>query len=175
MKAPLSRSLDRFFQNLICNGSRGSQSLFPSPEARYSLATAAQLAEISIIFWMMYPLGGLFLRLRMRSYRASAALGQPASSCAAIRTCPAWCMQVGGVLVVNPGSIGMAAYTDDGAVPHAIETGTPHARYAVMTRELGNTWSVDLRAVVYSWHRAAQQAATNGRLAVARWTSTGRA
>jgi predicted phosphodiesterase len=84
-------------------------------------------------------------------------------------------VQVGGVLVVNPGSIGMPAYTDDGAVPYIIETDTPHARYAVITRGPGNTWSVELRAVVYDWHRAAQQATTNGRLAVARWTSTGRA
>jgi hypothetical protein len=84
-------------------------------------------------------------------------------------------VQVGGVLVVNPGSIGMPAYADDGAVPHTIETGTPHARYAVITNGPGKTWSVDLRAVVYDWHRAAEQAATNGRLAVARWTSTGRA
>lgn len=44
-------------------------------------------------------------------------------------------VQVGDVTVVNPGSIGMPAYTDDSPVPHAIETGTPHARYAVVTRE----------------------------------------
>jgi predicted phosphodiesterase len=84
-------------------------------------------------------------------------------------------VQVGGVLIVNPGSIGMPAYTDDGAVPHAIETGTPHARYAVITRAPGSTWSVELRAIAYDWHQAAQQAATNDRLTVARWTSTGRA
>ncbi len=36
--------------------------------------------------------------------------------------------QLGGVLVVNPGSVGMPAYTDDNPMPHAIESGTPHAR-----------------------------------------------
>ena len=81
----------------------------------------------------------------------------------------------GGVLVVNPGSIGMPAYTDDGAPPHAIETGAPHARYAVVTRGPGDAWSAELRAVAYDWDRAARQAAANGRPAVARWTATGRA
>ncbi len=83
-------------------------------------------------------------------------------------------VQVGSVLVVNPGSIGMPAYTDDGSVPHAIETGLPHARYAVVTRGMDGTWSAELRAVAYDWNRAARQAETNGRPAVARWTATGR-
>jgi predicted phosphodiesterase len=83
-------------------------------------------------------------------------------------------VQIGAVTVVNPGSIGMPAYSDDNPVPHAIETGAPHARYAVATRGPGGTWSVDLRAVVYDWDRAAQQAQENGKPGVARWTSTGR-
>lgn len=84
-------------------------------------------------------------------------------------------VQVGPVLVVNPGSVGMPAYTDDGAVPHAIETGSPHARYAVATRGRGGVWSAELRAVAYDWDRATRQAAANGRPGVARWTATGRA
>ena len=84
-------------------------------------------------------------------------------------------VQIGPVLVVNPGSVGMPAYTDDGAVPHVIETGAPHARYAVVTRGPGGTWSAELRAVAYDWGRAARQAADNDRAAVARWTATGRA
>ena len=83
-------------------------------------------------------------------------------------------VQVGDMTVVNPGSIGMPAYTDDNPVPHAIETGAPHARYAVVTREPGGAWSADLRAVTYDWERAAQQAQMNGKLGVARWTMTGR-
>ncbi len=82
--------------------------------------------------------------------------------------------QLGGVLVVNPGSVGMPAYTDDTPVPHAIESGTPHARYAVLTRGPGGAWSAELRAVAYNWDQAAQQAMANGRPAVARWTATGR-
>lgn len=84
-------------------------------------------------------------------------------------------VRVGEVTAVNPGSIGMPAYTDESPVPHAIETGTPHARYAVITRKPNGAWSVDLRAIVYDWDRAAQQALTNGKASVARWTATGRA
>ena len=83
-------------------------------------------------------------------------------------------VQVGDVTVVNPGSIGMPAYTDESPVPHAIETGAPHARYAVVTRKPGGAWSAELRAVAYDWDRAAQQAQMNGKPSVARWTATGR-
>ena len=84
-------------------------------------------------------------------------------------------VQLGRVLVVNPGSIGMPAYTDDGVFPHVIETGAPHARYAVVTRRPGGIWSAELRAVAYNWDEAARQAAANGRHRVAHWTATGRA
>ena len=69
----------------------------------------------------------------------------------------------------------MPAYTDDNPVPHAMESGTPHARYAVLTRGPGGVWSAELRAVAYDWDQAAQQAMANGRPAVAQWTATGRA
>ena len=83
-------------------------------------------------------------------------------------------VQVGAVTVVNPGSIGMPAYTDNNPVPHAIETGSPHARYAVATLWPGGMWSVDLRTVIYDWDRAAQQAQNNGKPDVAHWTLSGR-
>lgn len=53
-----------------------------------------------------------------------------------------------GRLVVNPGSVGCPAYDDDEPVPHKVETGSPHARYAVL--EYGpDGWRVDLRLVAY--------------------------
>lgn len=84
-------------------------------------------------------------------------------------------VQVGDVLVVNPGSVGMPAYTDDHPVQHAMETGTPHARFAVITRCSSGQWSAELLAVAYDWGRAAQQALANGRPTVAHSTATGRA
>ncbi|WP_439595669.1 metallophosphoesterase family protein [Falsiroseomonas sp.] len=83
-------------------------------------------------------------------------------------------VRLGEVTIVNPGSIGMPAYEDDNPVPHAIETGTPHARYAVATRRADGAWSVDLRAVAYDWEEAARRAEAHGRPQVAHWTRTGR-
>lgn len=79
----------------------------------------------------------------------------------------------GGVLVVNPGSIGMPAYSDDTPVPHAMEAGSPHARYATLTRSAAG-WAAELHAVPYDWDAAAQQAERHGRPEVAHAARTGR-
>jgi len=67
-----------------------------------------------------------------------------------------------GRLVVNPGSVGLQAYEDDNPFPHRMETGSPHARYAVAS-QTGTGWAVDFRAVRYDWNSAADMAMTNGR------------
>jgi predicted phosphodiesterase len=79
-----------------------------------------------------------------------------------------------GRLVVNPGSVGMQAYTDDNPAPHAIENPTPHARYAVLTRET-SSWRVEHLQIDYDWDFAARVAAGNGRDDVAEWLRTGKA
>jgi predicted phosphodiesterase len=38
----------------------------------------------------------------------------------------------GGQLIVNPGSVGLPAYSDDHPVPHVVETGSPDARYTII-------------------------------------------
>ncbi|MDB5929759.1 MAG: metallophosphoesterase [Polaromonas sp.] len=70
--------------------------------------------------------------------------------------------QSGGVLVVNPGSVGLPAYDDDHPHPHVIENGAPHARYAVMEKT-AQGWRVDLRAVPYDHLAQAAVAARHGR------------
>lgn len=78
-----------------------------------------------------------------------------------------------GRLIVNPGSVGVQAYSDEEPVPHRVETGTPHARYALVT--LGPEHiAVDLIAVPYDWEAAARTAEANGRPDWARALSTGR-
>lgn len=77
----------------------------------------------------------------------------------------------GSVTVVNPGSVGLPAYTDDDP-PHVMASGSPHARYAVVTRS-GDGWETDLLAVEYDWAVAAETARKNGRDDWARWLSTG--
>jgi predicted phosphodiesterase len=68
----------------------------------------------------------------------------------------------GQVLIINPGSVGLPAYEDDGPRPHVIETGSPHARYAMLELD-HETWAVDLIAVEYDYERAAEQARRNHR------------
>jgi predicted phosphodiesterase len=86
-----------------------------------------------------------------------------------------WTMLLpGGRTVVNPGSVGLPAYSDDLPHPHVMETGTPHARYSVITR-MERGWSVSDRAVPYDWESAADAAVRNGRLDWAEWLRTGRA
>jgi putative phosphoesterase len=79
-----------------------------------------------------------------------------------------------GKLLVNPGSVGLPAYTEASPYPHAMEAGSPHARYAILTRS-GDTWKVEHRAVVYDWEAAARLAESNGRPDWAAWLRTGRA
>ena len=78
-----------------------------------------------------------------------------------------------GRLIVNPGSVGLPAYDDDRPFPHVVESGTPHARYAVITRAEGR-WSVELIMVDYDWETAARDAAAHGRPDWAQALRTGR-
>lgn len=68
-----------------------------------------------------------------------------------------------GRLVVNPGSVGLQAYADERPHPHVIETGRPHARYAIVERRPGDRWDAELLAVGYDWEPAAAMAAAHGR------------
>ena len=68
----------------------------------------------------------------------------------------------GGLLIVNPGSVGCPAYADPTSPAHVSETGSPHARYALLTRHAGR-WAVDQVAIEYDWEAAAARAAASGR------------
>ena len=79
-----------------------------------------------------------------------------------------------GRVIVNPGSVGLPAYTDIEPVTHSMEVGAPHARYAVLERrKAAEPWQVTFRAVVYDWNAAAERAAAKGREDWARWIRTG--
>ncbi len=67
----------------------------------------------------------------------------------------------GGAWVVNPGSIGLQAYHDDAPV-HYVETGSPHARFAVIDWAR-KTPRVDFITVEYDWEAAAKEAAQANR------------
>lgn len=78
-----------------------------------------------------------------------------------------------GRLVVNPGSVGLQAYTDDDPHDHVVQTGSPHARYAILS-DGEDGWQVEFVAVEYDWSVAAETADQNGRPDWAEWLRTGR-
>lgn len=68
----------------------------------------------------------------------------------------------GNMLIVNAGSVGLPAFDDELPEHHVVETGSPHARYAVL--ELRNDcWAAAIVAVAYEYEKAAEQARNNGR------------
>jgi len=67
-----------------------------------------------------------------------------------------------GQVIVNPGSVGIQAYDGHHPIPHRVEVGSPHARYAMIERTV-NGWIADLIAVPYDWEAAAEVAARSGR------------
>jgi predicted phosphodiesterase len=81
----------------------------------------------------------------------------------------------GGLMIINPGSVGCPAYVDPTPpTPHISETGSPHARYALLTKEAGaSRWQVNFIAVAYDWDRASAQAASNDRPQWAHALATG--
>lgn len=79
-----------------------------------------------------------------------------------------------GQLVVNPGSVGIPAYDEDAPYPHVMEAGSPHARYAILTRSAAG-WSVEQIALAYRWDLPAAAALARGRPDRAEWIATGRA
>jgi putative phosphoesterase len=79
-----------------------------------------------------------------------------------------------GPLMVNPGSVGWPAYDHNVPHPHVMQTGSPHARYAVLHKQKTG-WAVEHIALPYNWHAAAAAARRLKRPDRARWIETGRA
>jgi predicted phosphodiesterase len=77
-----------------------------------------------------------------------------------------------GRLAVNPGSVGLQAYSDDVPQPHRVEVGTPQARYALLVRTVQG-WAAESILIKYDFQAAAEQARMNGRPEWARALLTG--
>lgn len=80
--------------------------------------------------------------------------------------------RAGGQLIVNPGSVGLPAFSTDRPAPHAVQNGSPDARYAIAERSAG-FWSAQLIAVPYDFAPMAALAERGGRPDWARALSTG--
>ena len=82
-------------------------------------------------------------------------------------------VQCGATCIVNPGSVGLQAYADDRPLPHRMEVGSPHARYAVVERTPAG-WAVTQHALPYDWQAQSRVAAGRGRADWAYALATGR-
>ena len=78
-----------------------------------------------------------------------------------------------GQIILNPGSVGLPAYSDDEPIPHSMETYSPHASYAILTRTVAG-WDVAFQRVAYDFEKASQAAAARGRQDWAKGIGTGR-
>jgi predicted phosphodiesterase len=78
----------------------------------------------------------------------------------------------GGPQIVNPGSIGLPAYDGIHPWPHFMETGSPHARYALLDRE-GSRWRIAFIAIEYDWLAASEEARRANRADWAQALATG--
>jgi len=62
---------------------------------------------------------------------------------------------------LNPGSVGLPAYLGNGEYRFAMESMTPHAKYAIITVD-SNDINIDQVNCTYDWNEAAKTAKENG-------------
>jgi putative phosphoesterase len=78
-----------------------------------------------------------------------------------------------GQMIVNPGSVGLPAYSDEAPTPHAMETYSPDASYAILEKTAAG-WDVTFRRVPYDTTEAARAATEQERDDWAYQLTTGR-
>ncbi len=64
-------------------------------------------------------------------------------------------------IILNPGSVGLPAYLGTGEHRFAMESMTPHAKYAIVTTD-GDDISIEQVLCAYDWHQASEAARKNG-------------
>ena len=84
-------------------------------------------------------------------------------------------MSLDGRLLINPGAVGLPAYDATSTALHYMETGSPHARFAVVTRSgtSDHNWEVQFHAIEYEWDAASEIATAGERGDWARALATG--
>ncbi|KAA3613797.1 MAG: metallophosphoesterase [Calditrichaeota bacterium] len=78
-----------------------------------------------------------------------------------------------GQLIVNPGSVGLPAYSDDFPVKHSMENFSPHAAYAIIEKNKSG-WTVQHMKIPYDHEKAAGCAKMRHRDDWAHFLTTGR-
>jgi len=64
-------------------------------------------------------------------------------------------------VILNPGSVGLPAYLGNGQHRFAMESMTPHAKYAIVHTD-GYTVNIEQVLVGYDWNKASEMARANG-------------
>jgi len=78
-----------------------------------------------------------------------------------------------GRIIMNPGSVGLQAYTDDNPVRYFVQNGSPYARYSILKKR-DERWIIKKVELYYDWKTASRTALRNGRLDWADWLTTGK-
>lgn len=85
------------------------------------------------------------------------------------------CVQLStGQMIINPGSVGFQAYTDDEPFKHSMENFSPKASYAILEQSESTQWNVAFLKVNYNLGRAVEAAKKQNRDDWVHFLSTGR-
>jgi len=76
-------------------------------------------------------------------------------------------------IILNPGSVGLPAYLGNGIYRFAMESMTPHAKYAIITVD-DEAISIEQCNIAYDWNAASQQAKAHGNENAAKFLLYGR-
>jgi len=76
-------------------------------------------------------------------------------------------------IILNPGSVGLPAYLGNGEHRFAMESMTPHAKYAIVHAD-GDQINIEQVLCTYDWHKASEAALKNGNAKWAKYLLYGR-
>jgi len=76
-------------------------------------------------------------------------------------------------IILNPGSVGLPAYLGNGEHRFAMESNTPHAKYAIVSAD-GDGINIEQVLCDYDWNAASEAAKQNGNPDVAKFLLYGR-
>ena len=138
-----------------------------------SLGPGSGLARYRSERYSTDPKSGVWLRNTREIEASISAIVQPVILCGHSHV-PRTVALPQGKLIINPGSVGLPAYTMETPIPYAMESGSPHARYALL-RRMQNGWQVEHIQVPYPSEQAAAAARSNQRPDWAQWLAAGRA
>lgn len=79
-----------------------------------------------------------------------------------------------GQIVINPGSVGLQAYTDEEPVLHSMQNFTPQASYVILQKTDNQAWDIEFCRVDYDVCSAVECAKSNSRLDWVHYLQTGK-